>query len=58
MQVQCIESDLKLIYAGMQSGDFEENLDMLEKANLGTVIKKLKDLDRPSFIREYFEDEL
>ena len=45
MQVQCIESDLKLIYAGMHSGDFEENLDMLEKANLGTVIKKLKELD-------------
>ena len=45
MQVQCIENDLKLIYAGMHSGDFEENLDMLEKANLGTVIKKLKDLD-------------
>ena len=45
MQVQCIESDLKLIYAGMHSGDFEENLDMLERANLGTVIKKLKELD-------------
>jgi hypothetical protein len=45
MQVQCIESDLKLIYAGMHIGDFEENLDMLEKANLGTVIKKLKELD-------------
>ncbi len=45
MQVQCIENDLKLIYAGMHSGDFKENLDMLEKANLGTVIKKLKELD-------------
>ena len=45
MQVQCIESDLKLIYASMHSGDFEENLDMLEKSNLGTVIKKLKELD-------------
>ena len=45
MQVQCIENDLKLIYAGMHSGDFEENFDLLEKANLGTVIKKLKELD-------------
>lgn len=45
MQVQCIENDLKLIYAGMHSGDFDKNLDMLEKANLGTVIKKLKELD-------------
>ena len=45
MQVQCIEHDLKFIYAGMHSGDFDKNLDMLEKANLGTVIKKLKMLD-------------
>ena len=45
MQVQCIENDLKLIYASMHSGDFDKNLDMLEKANLGTVIKKLKELD-------------
>ena len=45
MQVQCIVHDLKLIYAGMHRGDFDKNLDMLEKANLGTVIKKLKDLD-------------
>jgi hypothetical protein len=29
----------------MHSGDFDKNLDMLEKANLGTVIKKLKELD-------------
>jgi len=33
MRVQCIENDLKLIYAGMHSGDFEENLDILEKVN-------------------------
>ena len=45
MQVQCIENDLKLIYAGMSEGDFDENFDMLERANLGTVIKRLKDLD-------------
>lgn len=45
MQVQCIENDLKLIYAGMHSGDFDDNLDMLEKANLGTMIRKLKSLD-------------
>ena len=45
MQVQCIENDLKLIYASMHSGDFDKNLDMLEKANLGTMIKRLKELD-------------
>lgn len=45
MQVQCIEYDLKLIYASMHSGDFDKNFDMLEKSNLGTLIKKLKELD-------------
>ena len=45
MQVQCIEQDLKLIYAGMHRGNFNKNFDMLEKANLGTMIKKLKELD-------------
>ncbi len=45
MQVQCIENDLKLIYAGMHSGSFDDTLNLLEKSNLGSVIKKLKDLD-------------
>lgn len=45
MQVQCIESDLKFIYAGMHRGNFERNLNVLEKSNLGTIIKKLKELD-------------
>ena len=29
MQVQLIENDLRLIYAAMKSGDFEDNLDDL-----------------------------
>lgn len=45
MQVQCIEHDLKLIYAGMCNGDFDKNLDALEKVNLGSMIKKVKELD-------------
>lgn len=45
MQVQCIEHDMKLIYAGMHKGNFDRNFDTLEKTNLGTMIKKLKDLD-------------
>ena len=45
MQVQCIENDLRLIYAAMKSGDFEDNIDDLEKANLGRIIKELKKLD-------------
>ncbi|MFT8029356.1 hypothetical protein ACMYLY_23805, partial [Salmonella enterica subsp. enterica serovar Enteritidis] len=35
----------KLIYAGMCKGDFDKNLDALEKVNLGSMIKKVKELD-------------
>ena len=45
MQVQLIENNLRLIYAAMKSGDFDENLDYLDKANLGKIIKELKELD-------------
>ena len=45
MQVQLIENDLRLIYAAMKSGDFDDNLDYLDKANLGKIIKELKELD-------------
>lgn len=46
MQVQCIEYDLRLIYAAMKAGDFDDNIGDLEKANLGRIIKELKELDR------------
>ena len=42
---QCIENDLKLVYAGMRKGDFDDNLDALSKGNLGKTIEKLKRLD-------------
>ena len=45
MQVQCIEYDLRLIYAAMKAGDFDDNIGDLEKANLGRIIKELKELD-------------
>lgn len=45
MQVQLIENDLRLIYAAMKSGNFDDNIDYLEKANLGKIIKELKELD-------------
>ena len=45
MQVQTIEYDLKLIYAAMKEGDFEENFAELENANMGKIIRELWDLD-------------
>lgn len=45
LQVQLIENDLRLIYAAMKPGDFDHNVDYLEKANLGRIIAELKELD-------------
>ena len=45
MQVQLIENDLRLIYASMKAGVFEDNYDNLEQANLGKIIRPLKELD-------------
>ena len=45
MQVQCIENNLRIIYAAMKPGDFKDNIDDLEKANLGRIMKELKKLD-------------
>ena len=45
MQVQLIENDLRLIYASMNAGVFEDNYDNLEQANLGKIIRPLKELD-------------
>ncbi len=44
-QVQGIEYDLKLIYAAMKSGDFDENYGEVKEMSLGTITKELKRLD-------------
>lgn len=45
MEVQCIEHDLKLIYAYMHTGSVEKNLKRVETMNLGTIINELQELD-------------
>ncbi len=42
---QCIEYDLKRIYSAMSYDDFDDEMDMLEKSNMGNTIKRLKELD-------------
>ena len=45
---QCIEYDLKRIYAGMSTDDyddFDDAMDMLENSNLGNTFRKLRKLD-------------
>ena len=44
-QVQCIERNLKIIYAAMHKGNFISNLKSVEKMNLGKIeieLEKLK----------------
>lgn len=45
MFCQCIEHDIKLVYAGMLEGDFEENYDNIEKWTLGKTVSELQELD-------------
>ena len=45
MHVQCIENDLRIIYAAMKPGDFDSNKDELERASLGRIRIQLKRLD-------------
>ncbi len=42
---QCIEHDIKIMYAGMLRGDFSNNLDAVINKPLGSVLKKLEELD-------------
>ena len=42
---QCIEHDLKIIYAIAKPGDFNYNLEDTKKWNLGEIIAKIEELD-------------
>lgn len=45
MFCQCIEIDIKLIYAGMLDGVFHENYKGIKKWPLGKTVKELEELD-------------
>ncbi|MCL2522873.1 MAG: hypothetical protein FWE36_08455 [Erysipelotrichales bacterium] len=42
---QCIESDIKSIYAGMLSGDYDKNLAKVSEWSLGQAVNALESLD-------------
>ena len=58
---QLIENDLKMIYAGMLSGDFNDNIDYADKTfhGLGQIINALQKLDnsdnKPYFSKEDYK---
>ncbi|MDE6945559.1 MAG: hypothetical protein K2P14_00030 [Anaeroplasmataceae bacterium] len=55
MFCQFIEQDLKIIYASMLDGDFEENLESIGKDTFGEMVQKLEKLDysdnKPMIVR-------
>lgn len=44
-EVQCIEHDLKLIFAFMRKGNADKNLQLVETMSLGAIINELQELD-------------
>ena len=56
-QVQCIEYNLKTIYAAMHKGDFEKNFQNLEKANLGKITRELYNLDHSDDLPDLSEND-
>lgn len=45
MEMQCVEYDLKLIYAYMHKGNVDKNLKSVETMPLGAIINELQELD-------------
>ena len=46
MYCQCIEADVKMLYAAMRKGDFAKNYETVSKKPLGDILIDLRDLDR------------
>lgn len=45
MECQCIEHDIKVIYAAMKSGDFKNNYKFISEYTLGKALVELEELD-------------
>lgn len=56
-QVQCIENNLRVIYAAIRKGNFKSNLQSLNKANLGKIARELEALDYSDDFPELSQDD-
>lgn len=56
-QVQCVENNLRIIYAAMHKGDYKSNLMAVEKMNLGKIARELETLDKSDNMPEFSEKE-
>lgn len=59
MYYQCMERDIKLIYAFMCAGDINDNFGDVEKNTLGSMVARLEELDysdnRPFISRDDYK---
>lgn len=56
-QVQCVENNLRVIYAAMCKGNFKSNLQSLNKANLRKIARELEELDYSDDFPELSQDD-
>ena len=56
-QVQCVEYNLKVIYAAIKKGNFNKNFQSLERANLGKIARELRELDNSDDFPEFTEQD-
>lgn len=56
-QVQCVENNLRIIYAAMLKGNFNNNLKSVKKMNLGKIARELEELDNSDDMPEFSGEE-
>lgn len=57
MFCQCIENDIKFIYAGMFNGNLNKNYEAIKNWTLGKTIKKLQELDYSDGDPYFYEED-
>ena|SRR5690606_8363374 len=57
MYCQCIEHDMKWIYAGLINESYIENFNAVEKFTLGQVVKEIRDKDYLDNMRWFSKDD-
>ena len=56
MWTQYIEQDLKLVFASVRGGDFDKNMEELDNANFGKILKEFQKLDRQTKFASFSDD--
>ncbi len=57
MSMQYIEQDLKIVYATLKDGKFDDNYAVLREAPLGKILKEFRELDKEKGFAKIKESE-